>query len=88
MSKAVLLRADVTKNDKIDRALLKRFGLFGPPAILFFDPNDGLESRNGRVVGYMDKSKFYTHISRVYQDMALPTQAKLNGTASTAVATR
>jgi len=88
MSKAILLRADVTKNDKIDRALLKRFGLFGPPAILFFDPNDGLESRNGRVVGYMDKNKFYTHISRVYKDMALPTQAKQQEAISTAVATR
>ena len=33
----VLLRADVTANDQIDQALLKRFELFGPPAVLFFD---------------------------------------------------
>ena len=88
MSKAVLLRADVTKNDKIDRALLKRFGLFGPPAILFFDPSDGEESRNGRVVGYMDKGDFYSHISRVYKDMSFTTQAKQVGSTSTAVASR
>ena len=35
---AVLLKADVTANDERDRALLSHFGLFGPPAILFFGP--------------------------------------------------
>ena len=34
---AVLLQADVTANDDEDQALLKRFGIFGPPTIAFFD---------------------------------------------------
>ena len=39
---ALLLQADVTQNGADDRALLKRFGLFGPPGTLFFD-RDGKE---------------------------------------------
>jgi len=74
MSRAMLLRADVTKNDKLDRGLLKRFGLFGPPAILFFSPQ-GQETRNGRVVGFMNKTEFYSHLMAVYEDMSIEVQA-------------
>ena len=74
MQKAVLVRADVTKNDKLDRGLLKRFKLFGPPAILFFAPN-GEETRNGRVVGFMNKEKFLKHLVLVYNDIEQTTQA-------------
>jgi len=74
MSRAMLLRADVTKNDKLDRDLLKRFSLFGPPAILFFGPH-GQETRNGRVVGFMNKTEFYSHLMAVYEDMSIQVQA-------------
>ena len=37
LASAVLLKADVTKNNADDRALLKRFELFGPPGTIFFD---------------------------------------------------
>ena len=37
MGGALLLQADVTANNADDKALMKRFGLFGPPGILFFD---------------------------------------------------
>ncbi|UCE90674.1 MAG: protein-disulfide reductase DsbD, partial [Pseudomonadota bacterium] len=47
---AVLLQADVTLYDDDDKALLTRFGLFGPPAILFFG-RDGRERRDYRVIG-------------------------------------
>jgi len=70
----MLLRADVTKNDKLDRDLLKRFSLFGPPAILFFGPH-GQETRNGRVVGFMNKTEFYSHLMAVYEDMSIQVQA-------------
>ena len=36
LADAVLLQADVTANDDDDRALLKHFGIFGPPTIAFF----------------------------------------------------
>ena len=77
MSRSMLLRADVTKNDKLDRGLLKRFSLFGPPAILFFSPQ-GQETRNGRVVGFMNKSEFYDHLMAVYDDMSIQVQASNN----------
>ena len=53
----VLLRADVTRNDADDQALLKHFGIFGPPTIAFYGP-DGVERRNFRVVGYMKAAEF------------------------------
>ena len=55
----VLLRADVTANDAEDQALLKRFGIFGPPTIAFYGP-DGQERANYRVVGYMKAPQFAT----------------------------
>ena len=57
----VFLQSDVTDNDEQDQALLKELGLFGPPAILFYDPA-GNELRNYRVVGFMDAPKFASHI--------------------------
>ena len=53
-----LLRADVTANNADDQALLKRFGLFGPPGIIFFDHG---AMRSLRVVGYESADKFLTH---------------------------
>ncbi|MBW4052301.1 MAG: protein-disulfide reductase DsbD [Proteobacteria bacterium] len=53
----VLLRADVTSDDADDRALLKRFGIFGPPTIAFYG-RDGRERARHRVVGYMDGAEF------------------------------
>lgn len=53
----LLLQADVTANDEHDKAMLKRFGLFGPPGILFFDPA-GAEITDTRVIGYQDADKF------------------------------
>lgn len=57
LSNAVLLQADVTKNDAIDKVLLKHFGIFGPPSIMFFG-TDGQERRKQRVIGFMKPEKF------------------------------
>jgi len=54
---ALLLQADVTANSADDKALLKRFGLFGPPGILFFDAA-GRERADGRVIGFMPSEAF------------------------------
>jgi len=53
----VLLKADVTANDEADQALLKRFGIFGPPTIAFWGP-DGTERAQFRVVGFMKAAEF------------------------------
>ncbi|WP_292932592.1 protein-disulfide reductase DsbD [Noviherbaspirillum sp.] len=62
----VLLQADVTANSGDDKALLKRFGLFGPPGIIFFGPN-GREVADARVIGYQNTEKFLQSLSRARQ---------------------
>ncbi|MEY4763455.1 MAG: hypothetical protein RI907_128 [Pseudomonadota bacterium] len=57
----LLLQADVTVNNADDRALLSRFKLFGPPGIVFFDPQ-GHEITGGRVVGYQKPADFLASI--------------------------
>jgi thiol:disulfide interchange protein DsbD len=63
----MLLQADVTPNDDIDKALYKRFGIIAPPSIMFFGL-DGKERRNYRVVGYMKAEKFSNHIKLALKD--------------------
>lgn len=63
LTKAVLLQTDVTANDDKDQAMLQRFGLIGPPAILFFDTK-GIEQPQFRVVGYMNAEEFRAHAGR------------------------
>ena len=55
--RSVLLRADVTQNDADDQALLKHFGIFGPPTIAFYG-TDGRSALRARVVGYMKADAF------------------------------
>ena len=57
LANTVWLQADVTANDATDQALLKHFGIFGPPTIAFYG-TDGVERRNFRVVGYMKAAEF------------------------------
>ena len=62
MARFVLLQADVTANDEEDQALMQgRFGIPGPPAILFFDPQ-GQERRDRRLVGFMPADEFSRHL--------------------------
>jgi thiol:disulfide interchange protein DsbD len=53
----LILQADVTKNNAEDQALLKTFGLFGPPGIIFFDAG-GNELKPLRVIGYRPPERF------------------------------
>ena len=55
----VLLQADVTANSPEHAALLKRFRLFGPPGIIFFD-REGREIQGLRVIGYQPADRFVT----------------------------
>ena len=60
----ILLQADVTANDADDQALLKHFGLFGPPGIIFFD-HQGQELQQHRVIGYQDSQQFLASLNSV-----------------------
>ena len=59
----LLLQADVTANNADDKALLKRFRLFGPPGIIFFD-RSGREIEGLRVVGYQPADHFLKTLER------------------------
>jgi thiol:disulfide interchange protein DsbD len=65
LQNAVLLQADVTQNGPDDTALLSRFGLFGPPGIIFYDPQ-GNEIPAATVIGYQDADKFLVTLNTVY----------------------
>ena len=58
-----LLQVDVTANSEADKALLARFGLYGPPGILFFD-STGRELTDLRVEGYKDAAAFAAVVDR------------------------
>lgn len=63
LQKFILIQADVTKNNAEHQALLKRFGLFGPPGILIFDPNSE-ELKDQRVIGYMPPQRFLERLKK------------------------
>ena len=63
LSNTVWLQADVTDNDEADQALLNRFGVFGPPTIIFFG-KDGQQRRGYEVVGYMEAGDFVEHLQK------------------------
>jgi thiol:disulfide interchange protein DsbD len=75
LENTVLLQADVTKNDEQDQALLKRFGVFGPPTIIFFG-TDGRQRHGYEVVGYMKAIDFREHAQKAFAaaPAALPLQ--------------
>ncbi len=59
-----LLQVNVTANSADDRALMKRFGLFGPPGMIFFDTR-GKEIAESRIVGVLDARAFFDHVAKV-----------------------
>ncbi|OBV41318.1 protein-disulfide reductase DsbD [Janthinobacterium psychrotolerans] len=58
-----LLQVDVTANNADDRALMKRFELFGPPGIILFDAS-GKEVPQARVIGFMPPETFVRQLQR------------------------
>lgn len=60
----VLIRADITANDADAKALSQKFNVFGPPAIIFFDPS--LHVMDAKtVVGFMKPEPFLEHIKNI-----------------------
>lgn len=64
MSQMMLIQADVTKNTPEGRELLKRFKLFGPPGIIFFNAN-GTQLTDTRVIGFKNAQQFGAVLDRV-----------------------
>ena len=65
LSNTVWLQADVTANDDQDKVLLNRFGVFGPPTIIFFGP-DGAQRHGYEVVGFMKAAAFADHVRQTF----------------------
>jgi len=65
MANFLLLQADVTANTSDDRELLRRFSLFGPPGIIFFD-RQGREL-DQRVIGFQNAARFGAVLDEVMQ---------------------
>ena len=64
LGNTILLQIDVTANNADDKAMLKRFGLFGPPGIILFD-KEGREIPDSRVIGYQDARKFLASLQKL-----------------------
>jgi thiol:disulfide interchange protein DsbD len=63
MQDMLLIQVDVTANNADDRALMKRFSLFGPPGIILFDAR-GKEVPQARVIGFMPPESFVRQLQR------------------------
>jgi len=63
LANTVWLQADVTANDEIDQALMKHFGIFGPPSIMFYGA-DGAERREFRFSGFKKADEFASLAAR------------------------
>jgi thiol:disulfide interchange protein DsbD len=60
MSEYVLINADVTENTKAQKAMSKKYGVFGPPVVIFIDESGEILSSK-TVVGFMEPEEFIQH---------------------------
>jgi len=64
MNEFILIRADVTENSDEEKALSQKFGVFGPPAILFFDEN--LKVKESKtIIGFVEPEEFLKHLNKI-----------------------
>ncbi len=64
MAEFALIRADITDNSDVEKALTKKFGLFGPPAILFFDAA-GKQIPGKDIVGFIEPQPFLERLNQL-----------------------
>lgn len=62
-----LLKADVTENNDEDKALQKKFGVVGPPALIFWD-KDKNEIQASRIIGYKNPKDFLEILNKNFQN--------------------
>ncbi|MDO9209078.1 MAG: protein-disulfide reductase DsbD [Sulfuricurvum sp.] len=64
MDAYVLVQVDVTANDDASQAITKKYGIFGPPAILFFDEK-GINNESATIIGFKEPKEFLTHLGAI-----------------------
>ena len=62
LSDYVLIRADVTDNGEKEKAMSQKYGVFGPPALIFFDENLKVKSSK-TIIGFIEPEKFIEHLN-------------------------
>ena len=62
MDQFILIQADLTQNSAENKALSKKYGVFGPPAILFFDESGELKKAK-TIIGFIEPDQFLTHLN-------------------------
>lgn len=67
LERGALLQADVTEMAPRHKALMKEYGVVGPPSLLFFD-TDGREMRDYRIVGAMSADRFRQHVATAFRE--------------------
>jgi thiol:disulfide interchange protein DsbD len=64
MDKYVLVQVDVTANDEASKSISKKYGVFGPPAILFFDKK-GEQNKSDTIIGFKEPTDFLKHLREI-----------------------
>ena len=64
MDAYVLVQVDVTANDDASKAITKKYGIFGPPAILFFDEK-GVNNESATIIGFKEPTEFLNHLGAI-----------------------
>lgn len=64
MDEYVLVQVDLTANDDAAKAISSKYGIFGPPAILFFDEN-GTRLKSADIVGFKEPQEFLDHLGEI-----------------------
>ncbi len=64
MEEFVLIQADVTDNGENEKALSKKYGVFGPPVLIFFDENaEVIKAKT--IVGFVEPTEFLAHLNKI-----------------------
>ncbi len=62
MSEFVLIQADLTENSQDNKELSKKYGVFGPPVIIFFDEASKVK-KSKMIVGFIEADEFLKHLN-------------------------
>ena len=64
LSEFVFIKADITENSKEQKAMSKKYGVFGPPALIFFDASSKvIDSKT--IIGFIGPDEFLAHLNRL-----------------------
>ena len=64
MSEFILIQADITANTQAQKDLSAKYGVFGPPAILFFDENSQV-IKSKTIIGFIEPEPFLEHLGKI-----------------------